>query len=265
MADRSEGPARGHHQPPAGALQLRQPVFQGHVGGPAHGRLHRVDGAHDRRSAHPRDPEGRLLRRVPAVQQEGAGRGGRAGGVHGSGGPLLRLLARRAEVAHGGLQGGALRRGRPFRMPGDELLRRGRAVHAGDRVQELQPGAQGFAEPGQDGGVGGVQPFRRAWRRAVLSDQHGGRQGVVREVRGAREGRAEDRVRRPFGHVQVLRHAQRDRHRVDRVRGTGRTTPQKVRTKYYEIVTIGRKWNFGYCSFVSVQFGTTLPMSKKYF
>ena len=125
-------------------------------------------------------------------------------------------------------RGGALRRGRPFRMPGDELLRPGRAVHARDRVQELQPGAQGFAEPGQDRGVGGVQPFRRAWRRAVLSDQHGGRQGVVREVRGAREGRAEDRVRRPFGHVQVLRHAQCDRHRVDRVRAAGRTTPQKV-------------------------------------
>ena len=35
VADRSEGPARGHHQPPAGALQLRQPLFQGHVGGPA--------------------------------------------------------------------------------------------------------------------------------------------------------------------------------------------------------------------------------------
>ena len=107
--------------------------------------------------------------------------------------------------------------------------------------------------------------FAERGRRAVLSDQHGGRQGVVRALRGAREGRAEDRVRRSFGHVQVLRHAQRDRHRVDRVRGTGRTTPQKVRTKYYEIVTIGRKWNFGYCSFVSVQFGTTLPMSKKYF
>ena len=84
---------------------------------------------------------------------------------------------------------------------------------------------------GQDRGVGGVQPFRRARGRAVLSDQHGGRQGVVREVRGAREGRAEDRVRRPFGHVQVLRHAQRDRHRVDRVRAAGRTTPQKV-TRY---------------------------------
>ena len=69
VADRSEGPARGHHQPPAGALQLRQPVFQGHVGGPAHGRLHGMDGAHDRRPAHPRDPEDRLLRRVPAVQQ----------------------------------------------------------------------------------------------------------------------------------------------------------------------------------------------------
>ena len=47
----------------------------------------------------------RLLRRVPAVQQEGLGRGGRAGGVHGSGGPLLRLLARRAEVAHGRTSG----------------------------------------------------------------------------------------------------------------------------------------------------------------
>ena len=35
VADRSEGPASGHHQPPAGALQLRQPLFQGHVGGPA--------------------------------------------------------------------------------------------------------------------------------------------------------------------------------------------------------------------------------------
>ncbi|VUX32537.1 Uncharacterised protein [Bifidobacterium pseudocatenulatum] len=141
VADRPEGPARGHHQPPAGALQLRQPLFQGHVGGPAGRRLHRLDGAHDRRPAHPCDPGDRLLRRLAAVQQEGFGRGGRAGGVHGPGGPLLRLLAGRAQVAHGRLQGGALRRGRPFRLPGDELLRRGRAVHARDRVQELQPGA----------------------------------------------------------------------------------------------------------------------------
>ena len=38
VADRSEGPASGHHQPPAGALQLRQPLFQGHVEGlPADG------------------------------------------------------------------------------------------------------------------------------------------------------------------------------------------------------------------------------------
>ena len=66
VADRSEGPARWHHQPPAGAVQLRQPVLQGHVGGPAHGRLHRLDGAHDRRPAHPRDPQDRLLRRVPS-------------------------------------------------------------------------------------------------------------------------------------------------------------------------------------------------------
>ena len=80
-------------------------------------RLHRVDGAHDRRSAHPCDPGDRLLRRVPAVQQGGFGRGRRAGGVHGPGGPLLRLLAGRAQVAHGRLQGGALRRGRPFRCP----------------------------------------------------------------------------------------------------------------------------------------------------
>ena len=227
VADRSEGPARGHHQPPAGALQLRQPVFQGHVGGPADGRLHRVDGAHDRRSAHPRDPEGRLLRRLAAVQQEGPGRGGRAGGVHGPGGPLLRLFAGRAQVAYGRLQRGALRRGRPFRMPGDELLRRRRAVHARDRVQELQPGTQGLAEPGQNGGVGGVQPFRRARRRAVLPDQHRGRQGAVREVRGAREGRTAHGVRRPSGHVQVLRHAPGDRHRIDRVRGTGRTNAQE--------------------------------------
>ena len=70
--------------PPAGALQLRQPLFQGHVGGPAGRRLHRVDGAHDRRSAHPCDPGDRFLRRVPAVQQGGFGRGRRAGGVHGA-------------------------------------------------------------------------------------------------------------------------------------------------------------------------------------
>ena len=33
-------------------FQLRQPLFQGHVGGSARGRLHQVDGTHDRRSAH---------------------------------------------------------------------------------------------------------------------------------------------------------------------------------------------------------------------
>ena len=40
-----EGPARRGHQPPAGALQLRQPLLQRHVGGPADRRLHRVDRA----------------------------------------------------------------------------------------------------------------------------------------------------------------------------------------------------------------------------
>ncbi len=38
-------------------------------------------------------------------------------------------------------------------MPGDELLRRGRAVHARDRVQELQSGARLLPESRQDRGV----------------------------------------------------------------------------------------------------------------
>ena len=37
-----------------------------------------------------------FLMRVPAVQQGGFGRGRRAGGVHGPGGPLLRLLDRKS-------------------------------------------------------------------------------------------------------------------------------------------------------------------------
>ena len=34
-------------------------------------------------------------------------------------------------------------------MPGDELLRRGRALHPSHRVQELQPGAPRLPEPGR--------------------------------------------------------------------------------------------------------------------
>lgn len=79
------------------------------TGGSARGRLHQVDGTHDRRSAHHGFAGRGLLRRVPAVQQGGAEGRGRAGGVHGSGGSLLRLRAWRPEVAHGGLQGGPLR------------------------------------------------------------------------------------------------------------------------------------------------------------
>ena len=60
-------------------------------GRPAHGRLHRVDGEDDRRPAHHRGARRRLLRRIPAVQQDRAQGRGRAGGVHGPGGPLLRL------------------------------------------------------------------------------------------------------------------------------------------------------------------------------
>ena len=54
-------------------------------------RLHRVDGEDDRRPAHHRGARRRLLRRIPAVQQDRAQGRGRAGGVHGPGGPLLRL------------------------------------------------------------------------------------------------------------------------------------------------------------------------------
>ena len=45
VADRSQGPASRGHQPPARALQLRQPLLQRHVGRAAHRRLHRVDRA----------------------------------------------------------------------------------------------------------------------------------------------------------------------------------------------------------------------------
>ena len=44
VADRPVRAAGRHHQAPARALQLRQPLLQGHVGGPARRRLHRVDG-----------------------------------------------------------------------------------------------------------------------------------------------------------------------------------------------------------------------------
>ena len=90
QTDPSELPA-AIIKPPAGALQLRQPLLQGHVGGPARRRLHRVDGEDDRRPAHHRGARRRLLRRIPAVQQDRAQGRGRAGGVHGPGGPLLRL------------------------------------------------------------------------------------------------------------------------------------------------------------------------------
>ena len=102
----------------------------------------------------------------------------------------------------------------------------GRAVHPRDRVQELQPGAPGLAEPGQDRGVGGVQPVRRTRRRAVLPGQHRGGQEAVRRVRGQGRRGAERGVRRQARHVQVLRHAPGDRHRPDRLRGTGRTAAQ---------------------------------------
>lgn len=106
------------------------------------------------------------------------------------GGPLLRLRAGRPQVAHGRLQGGPLRRRRPLRLPGDELLRRGRTLHPRHRIQELQPGAPRCPEPEQDRGVGGIQPFRRTRRRAVLPGQHGCGQGTVRPVRGQGQGRA---------------------------------------------------------------------------
>ena len=111
-------------------------------------------------------------------------------------------------------------------------------LHPRHRIQELQPGAPRCPEPEQDRGVGGIQPFRRAWRRAVLSGEHGCGQGTVRPVRGQGQGRAEHRVRRSPGHVQVLRHAQRDRHRPDRLRGASRTAAEEVDRRFARGLTI---------------------------
>ncbi len=67
VADRPEGPARRGHQPAPGALQLRQPLLQRHVGGAAHRRLHRVDRADGRPPEHRGEARRRLLRRVAAA------------------------------------------------------------------------------------------------------------------------------------------------------------------------------------------------------
>ena len=140
VADRSEGsPCRGH-QPAAGALQLRQPVLQRHVGGPSHGRLHRLDRADGRSSEHRGPARYRLLRRGAAAQQ---GRDGRPASdrLHRPDRSLLRRCRGCSVVAHARLRAGGAG-GR--RLPGDaghELRGCGHSVHAYPRVQALPPRA----------------------------------------------------------------------------------------------------------------------------
>ncbi|MPZ60763.1 MAG: glycosyltransferase [Propionibacteriales bacterium] len=132
--------------------------------------------------------------------------GQRAGGLHRSGGPLLRLPGRRAVLAHARFRaGGQEHRGFP-RYVGDELPRRGRALHPDPRVPALPPRA-GLVSERQDRDHAGVLPVRGQGRRALLPDQHRrGPRAAVGVPRPGEQG-AHGAVRRPSRHVQIPRHA----------------------------------------------------------
>ena len=136
VADRPQGAEPGHHHPAPGPLQLRQPLLQRHLRGPAHRRLHRVADPDGRPPQHRGAGRDRLLRRRRRLQGQGADR------LHRARGRVLRQLRGPALLAHGRPRA---ERGRRRRLPGHlggQRQRRGRAVHAHPRVQALPPRAR---------------------------------------------------------------------------------------------------------------------------
>ena len=163
VADRPDRAERRHHHPAPGALHLRQPLLQRHLRGPPGRRLHRVA---DRMADHP-NIEVRLETDFFDVADEFKGKvpivyTGPVDEYFGNSEGRLswRTVDLEAEVKHvDDFQG----------TVGDELQRRGRAVHPDPRVQALPPRAH--LPAGQDRDRARVQPRspRRATSRTTRS------------------------------------------------------------------------------------------------